>query len=313
MTLQQLNYVITIAETGSFSRAATKLYVSQPSITGAVRDLEREVGISLFHRTGRGVTLTAEGTDFLAYARGVYQPYRELLEHYGRSASHKKRFSVSAQHFSFAVKAFVEMVKHADTEEYEFAVRETRTRSVIDDVAKLHSEIGILWLSDFNRQTLGKLLRSANLEFHPLLRCDACVYLWRGHPLAGESVITFDMLSNYTCISYDQGEDSSFYFSEEILPTNEYSRTIRVCDRATVLNLMVGLNGYTLCPGIICEELNGSEYVAIPFRSDEENPSGAMEIGYIQRKNSIPSGMASLYIEEIGKYLSRYDRYGREI
>lgn len=313
MTLQQLNYVITVAETGSFSRAATKLYVSQPSITGAVRDLEREVGITLFHRTGRGVTLTAEGADFLAYARGVYQPYRELLEHYGKITSHKKRFSVSTQHFSFAVKAFVETVKHADTEEYEFAVRETRTRSVIDDVAKLHSEIGILWLSDFNRQTLGKLLRSANLEFHPLLRCDACVYLWRGHPLAGKDVITFDMLSDYTCISYDQGEDSSFYFSEEILPTNEYSRTIRVCDRATVLNLMVGLNGYTLCPGIICEELNGSEYVAVPFRSDEENPSGAMEIGYIQRKNNIPSGMASLYIEEIGKYLSRYDRYGREI
>ncbi len=313
MTLQQLKYVITIAETGSFSRAATKLYVSQPSITGAVRDLEREIGILLFHRTGRGVTLTPEGADFLAYARGVYQPYRELLEHYGKSASHKKKFSVSTQHFSFAVKAFVETVRHADTEEYEFAIRETRTRAVIDDVAKLHSEIGILWLSDFNRQILGKLLRSANLEFHPLLRCDACVYLWRGHPLAGEREITFDMLKEYTCISYDQGEDSSFYFAEEILTTNEYSRTIKVSDRATVLNLMVGLNGYTLCPGIICEELNGSDYVAVPFRSDAQNPSGAMEIGYIQRKSSIPSGMATLYIEEIGNYLSRYDRYGREI
>ncbi len=313
MTLQQLKYVIAIAESGSFSRAATKLYVSQPSLTGAVRDLEREIGITVFHRTGRGVTLTGEGTDFLAYARSVYQPYRELLEHYGKSASHKKKFSVTTQHFSFAVKAFVETVRHADSEEYEFAVRETRTRTVIDDVAKLHSEIGILWLSDFNRQILSKLLRSANLEFFPLLRCDPCVYLWRGHPLANESSVSFDMLSDYTCISYDQGEDNSFYFAEEILPTNEYSRTIKVTDRATVLNLMVGLNGYTLCPGIICEELNGSEYVAVPFRSDDENPSGCMEIGYIQRKNTILSGMAALYIEEIGKYLSRYDRYGKEI
>ncbi len=313
MTLQQLKYAITIAETGSFSRAATKLYVSQPSLTGAVRDLEREIGITVFHRTGRGVTLTAEGADFLAYARGVYQPYRELLEHYGKTASHKKKFSVSTQHFSFAVKAFVETVKNADTDEYEFAIRETRTRSVIDDVAKLYSEIGILQLSDLNRQVIGKLLRSASLEFHPLLRCEACVYLWRGHPLAKEKEITFDMLTEYTCISYDQGEDSSFYFAEEILSTNEYSRTIKVCDRATVLNLMVGLGGYTLCPGIICEELNGSDYIAVPFRSDDENPTGSMEVGYIQRKNSIPSGMASLYIEEIGKYLSRYDSYGRKI
>lgn len=313
MTIQQLKYAITIAEVGSFSRAATKLYVSQPSLTGAVRDLEREIGIPIFHRTGRGVTLTQEGADFLAYARGVYLPYRELLEHYGKTASHKKKFSVSTQHFSFAVKAFVETVKSADTEEYEFAVRETRTRAVIDDVAKLHSEIGILQRSDFNRQVIGKLLHSANLEFHPLLRCEACVYLWRGHPLAKAKEITFDMLSEYTCISYDQGEDSSFYFAEEILSTNEYSRTIKVCDRATVLNLMVGLDGYTLCPGIICEELNGSDYIAVPFRSDDENPTGSMEIGYIQRKSNIPSGMASLYVEKIGEYLAQYDKYGRKI
>lgn len=313
MTLQQMKYVIRIAETGSFSRAATELYVSQPSLTGAVKELEREIGLTVFHRTGRGVTLTNEGADFLTYVRGVYQPYEELRERYGRGAGHKKKFNVSTQHFSFAVKAFVETVKHADSAEYEFSVKETRTRTVIDDVAGLKSEIGILKLSDFNRQILGKLFRSGHLAFTPLLRCDACVYLWRGHPLAGEREITFDMLRDYTCISYDQGEDTSFYFAEEILSTNEYSRTIKVSDRATVLNLMVGLNGYTLCPGIICEELNGSEYVAIPFRSDEQDPSGSMEIGYIMRKNSLPSGMATLYIEEIRKYLSRYDSYGREI
>lgn len=313
MTLQQMKYLIRIAETGSFSRAATELYVSQPSLTGAVKELEREIGLTIFHRTGRGVTLTNEGADFLTYVRGVYQPYEELQERYAKGAGHKKKFSVSAQHFSFAVKAFVETVKHADSAEYEFAVRETRTHTVIDDVAGLRSEIGILQLTDFNRQILGKMFRSGHLAFHPLLRCDACVYVWRGHPLAGEASITFDMLRDYTCISYDQGEDSSFYFAEEILSTNEYSRTIKVSDRATVLNLMVGLNGYTLCPGIICEELNGSEYVAIPFRSDEQNPNSSMEIGYIAKKNSILSGMATLYIEEIRKYLSGYDSYGRTI
>ena len=308
MTIQQLRYVISISETGSLNKAAEQLYVSQPSLTSSIKELEREMGITIFNRSGRGVSLTSDGVEFLSYARQVYQQYANMMEKYGKIGAVKKKFGVSAQHYSFAVKAFVEMVKNFDATKYEFALRETRTRNVIDDVSTQKSEIGILYLSDFNRKIVTKLLTANNLEFHKLLECDACVYLWRGHPLASKSSITFAELEKYTCISYEQGDNSSFYFSEEILSTNEYPRIIKVCDRATVLNLMVGLNGYILCPGIICEELNGSDYVAVPFESDEENQNSTMEIGYIIRKNSAPTKMANFYIAEIQNYLEKYNK-----
>ena len=305
MTLQQLNYVIIISETGSFNKAAEVLYVAQPSLTSAIKELEKEVGIKIFNRSGKGVTLTNDGTEFLLYARQVYQQYESLLDQYGKAGMRKKKFSVSTQHYSFAVKAFVEMVKTFDTSKYEFAIRETRTREVIDDVNTLRSEIGILYLSDFNRKVITKLLTSNNLVFHRLIDCQAYVYLWCGHPLAKSKAITFPQLADYPCLSFEQGGNSSFFFAEEILSTNDYPRTIKACDRATMLNLMVGLNGYTLCSGIICEELNGSDYVAVPFEADDINPNNAMEIGYIVKKNSLLSEMGELYIEEIKIYLQQ--------
>ena len=303
MTLQQLNYIITISETGSFNKAADKLYVSQPSLTSAVKELEKEIGILIFNRSGKGVTLTAEGLNFLPYARQVYSQYQNLLDVYSKQGKRKRQFAVSTQHYSFAVKAFVEMTKTFDVAEYEFAIRETRTKDVMDDVASSRSEIGILYLNDFNRRAILKLLSSANLLFTPLIRCDAYVYLWKEHPLAAAETISFADLAPYPCISFEQGDNSNFYLSEEILSTNEYPRLIKCCDRATVLNLMVGLNGYTLCSGIICEELNGSDYVAVPFRSAEMDAGQVMEIGYITRKNSILSPAGERYIDEIKKYL----------
>ncbi len=305
MTLQQLNYIITISETGSFNKAADKLYVSQPSLTSAVKELEKEIGILIFNRSGKGVTLTAEGLNFLPYARQVYSQYQNLLDAYSKQGKRKRQFAVSTQHYSFAVKAFVELTKTFDVAEYEFAIRETRTKDVMDDVASSRSEIGILYLNGFNRRAIMKLLSSANLQFSPLIRCDAYVYLWKGHPLAGAESISFADLAPYPCLSFEQGDNSNFYLSEEILSTNEYPRLIKCCDRATVLNLMVGLNGYTLCSGIICEELNGSDYVAIPFRDAEMEAGRGMEIGYITRKNSILSPAGERYIAEIQKYLSR--------
>ena len=303
MTLQQLNYIITISETGSINKAAEKLYVSQPSLTSAIKELEKELGIVLFNRTGRGVTLTADGLDFLPYARQVVGQYMNLLEKYGKAGERRKKFGVSCQHYSFAVKAFVEMVKAYDTAKYDFALRETKTLNVISDVAQLHSEIGILYLSDFNRKAILKLLKSNGLEFHRLINCNAYVYLWRGHPLADRASIGFDDLAPYPCLSFEQGDESSFYFAEEILSTNDYPRSIKTTDRATNLNLMKGLNGYTLCSGIISEELNGEEYIAVPYEADSSNPNSIMEIGYIVRSNAILSDLGERYLREIRKYL----------
>ena len=312
MTLQQLNYIITISETGSFNKAADKLYVSQPSLTSAVKELEKEIGILIFNRSGKGVTLTAEGLSFLPYARQVYSQYQNLLDAYSKQGRRKRQFAVSTQHYSFAVKAFVELAKSFDVAEYEFAIRETRTRDVMDDVASSRSEIGILYMNDFNRRAVMKLLSSANLQFTPLIRCDAYVYLWKGHPLAGKNPISFQDLAPYPCLSFEQGDNSNFYLSEEILSTNEYPRLIKCCDRATVLNLMVGLNGYTLCSGIICEELNGSDYVAVPYLDADVDAGQVMEIGYITRKNSILSPAGERYIAEIKKYLGMEEAPGSQ-
>ena len=303
MTLQQIKYVIGIAETGSLNKASEKLYVSQPSLTATIHDLEDELGITIFNRTGRGVTLTNDGTEFLAAARQLYMNYQNIMEKYGEDGNIKKKFGVSTQHYSFAVKSFVEMVKDFNTNEYEFAIRETKTRDVIDDVANLKSEIGILYLSDFNRKAITSILKSKDLEFHHLIDCKAYVYIWKGHPLAKNKFITMKQLENYPCLSFEQGDGATFYFAEEILSTEEYHRTIKANDRATILNLMIGLNGYTLCSGIICEELNGSDYIAIPFKDEDESINRIMQIGWITRRNFTLSNIGNKYIEEVKKYL----------
>lgn len=308
MTIQQLNYVITISETGSFNKASAILYVAQPSLTSSVKELEKELGITIFHRSGRGVTLTNDGVEFLLYARQLYQQYKSILQKYGEPGTLKKKFGISTQHYSFAVKSFVEMVKKFNTTEYEFAIRETKTQEVIEDVSTLKSEIGIIYLSDFNRMAITKLLHTKDLVFHELTECDAYVYLWKGHPLANCKSIRFSQLNDYPCLSFKQGDNSSFYFAEETLSTNEYARIIKANDRATMLNLMVGLNGYTLCSDIISEELNGDDYVTIPFEHEDTNTADRMVIGYITKKNMMLSRMGELYIHEIKNYLNQYDK-----
>lgn len=307
MTLQQIHYLITIAETGSLNKASELLYVSQPSLTGAVKELERELGFTIFNRTGRGVTLTENGFDLVAHARQVWAQYETLQDHFQSSGSRKHRFGVSTQHYSFAVQAFVSLVKAYDTSRYEFAIRETRTQEVISDVTSLRSEIGVLYLSDFNRAALGKLFRTGDLTFTPLCHCNAYVYLWRGHPLASCEAITFDQLTDYPCLSFEQGGSGSFYFAEEILTTKEYPRTIHTSDRATNLNLMLALNAYTLYSGVICEELNGPEYIAVPFRGDADNQNSVMEIGYLTRRNHLLSDPGQRYVQELRGYLEKHN------
>lgn len=279
MTLLQLKYVITIADCGSMNEAAKRLYLSQPSLSETVMSLEEEVGIEIFIRTNRGIKTTVEGEEFLAYARQVVEQYRLLDDKYISRTKSRKKFCVSMQHYTFAVKAFVEVAKQFGLDEYEFAVRETKTAEVIEDVKNFKSEVGILYRNEFNGKVLDKLFERNELEFHELFTCSTCVYLWNGHPLAENERITMEELEEYPCLSFEQGLNNSFYLSEEVLSTYNYKRIIKINDRATALNLMVGMNAYTLCSGIICEELNGSEYSAIPLDRDEK-----MTIGYVARK-----------------------------
>lgn len=297
MTLTQLKYAIAVSDTGSMNEAAKSLFISQPSLSAAVRELEAEIGVELFKRTSRGITVTPDGEEFLGYARQVAEQYRLIESRYIEKKNIKKKFSVSMQHYSFAVNAFIEMVRQFGMDQYEFAVHETRTWEVIEDVKNFRSEIGILYLNDFNRQVLTKLFRESGLEFCRILDCGIYVYMWKGHPLAGRERIALRELEEYPCLSFEQGNVSSFYFAEEVLSTYEYKRLIKANDRATMLNLMVGLQGYALCSGIICEELNGSDYCAVPLESGE-----IMTIGYIRRKDAVISPLGQKYLEEIAKY-----------
>lgn len=297
MTLNQLNYAITVANANSMNEAARSLFISQPSLSTAIKELEEEIGIELFHRTNRGISLTPEGEEFMGYARQVTEQYRLIESRYISKEKIKKKFGVSTQHYTFAVNAFVEMVKQFGMDEYEFAIHETKTYDVIEDVKNFKSEIGILYLNDFNRKVLTKLFHEYDLEFHELLDCGIYVYMWKGHPLADKGEITLEELDEYPCLSFEQGTYNSFYFAEEVLSIYDYKRLIKANDRATLLNLMVGLKGYTLCSGIICEELNGPDYCAVKLKSDE-----TMTIGYLVRKGVALSELGQKYLEEIAKY-----------
>ena len=298
MTITQLRYVIVIAGTSSMNEAAKELFVSQPSLSASIKELEEEIGIEIFIRSNRGIAVTPKGEEFIGYARQVVQQYELIENKYVNGENQKKHFSVSAQHYAFAVDAFAKMVRQFGMDEYEFAFYETRTYDVIEDVKNFKSEIGILYINDFNRKVFEKLFAEYNLEFHSIIDCEAYVYMWNGHPLAKKKTLSVDDLADYPCLSFEQGKNNSFYFAEEMLSTYQYKQLIRICDRATGLNLMKGLNGYTICSGILCEELNGNDFCAVKLKEDEK-----MTVGYIVRKNLKLSPLAQKYLEEIRKLI----------
>lgn len=303
MTLQQIHYILTIAECRSMNKAAEKLFVAQPTLTSAVREVEQEIGIPIFLRTHRGVTVTNEGAEFLSTVHSLYQQYEEICLKYSDGSGIRRKFSVSMQHYSFAVKAFIEMAKYYNTNEFDMILRETRTLSVIRDVGHLRSEIGILYMSDQNRRLISRLLREEELDFHMLIRCPACVYLAKTHPLAGEQNLSLAQLEEYPCLSFEQGSDADLYLAEELLTEHIFHKTIQVSDRATMMNLLEGMNGYTLCSSIYNKHMSNDKFCVIPFRENADTPNTIMEIGYITKRGAALSSMGTRYIEEIQKHL----------
>jgi len=297
MTLQQLRYAVAIADNKSMNKAAAKLFITQPSLSSTIRDLEEEIGIQLFLRSNRGIVITQEGEEFLGYARQMLEQYRLIEERYVEQKSMRKKFSVSTQHYTFAVEAFIRMVREFGMDEYEFALHETKTHEVIENVQKQKSELGILYLNEFNREVLTKIFRRDELEFIPLFDCHIYVYMSCENPLAGKKKIRMKDLEKYPCLSFEQGDQNSFYFAEEVLSTYDYKQIIKADDRATFLNLMRGLNGYTLCSGIICEELNGDDYTAVPLDTRE-----TMTIGYLKKARMPISPLGEKYISELKSY-----------
>lgn len=299
MTLQQLKYFVTAVECGNITAAAEKLYISQPSLSNAIHNLEKEMGVTAFSRSNKGVVLTHEGEELLSFSRNLLEQAEVMKEHFGTGGKRSPRFSVSCQHYSFAVNAFVELVKEFDAYQYSFILRETQTGEIIDDVANGNSEIGIIYLSESNEEVLKKLIKKNELVYTELFSANPHVFICKDHPLAGENIITPEELKPYPYLVFEQGERNSFYFSEELVSVLDFPKHIQVRDRATLFNLVIGLNGFTVSSGVIDSKLNGDSIIARPLKID-----GSMRIGYIKKKNIMLSRYAEFYLEALHKNLT---------
>lgn len=297
MTLQQLIYSVKIAETKSMNKAAAELFISQPALSSAIHDLEDELNIEIFIRNQRGIIVSTEGENFLSYARQIVEMSNMLKDRYTSDEIKSNKFSVSMQHYSFAVEAFMTLAEEFKLHDYELAVHETKTAEVIENVEKFRSELGIIYQSEFNKKAIDKILSDRLLEFVPLFDCSVYAYMSADHPLAKNKSVTLEDLYDYPCLSFEQGDNNSFYYAEEMFPTHKYNRVIKADDRATMLNLMTGMNGFTMCSGIICEKLNGDGYTAVPLDTDER-----MIIGYVKRKNMPLSKLGERYISILKRY-----------
>ncbi|MCR3758588.1 LysR family transcriptional regulator [Clostridium felsineum] len=296
MTLQQLKYAIKISNCGSINIAANKLFITQPSLSNAIKELERELNIIIFERTNRGVSVTTAGAEFLGYARQVVEQAELLEKKYFNKKPWPQHFSVSTQHYAFSVNAFVDLIKEYGNDEYEFSLRETKTYEIIDDVKNLRSEIGILYLNEFNSKILNKLFKESNLKFTKLFVAKPHVFISKSNPLSKKSEVAIKDLEDYPYLCFEQGEYNSFHFSEEILSTLSHKKTIRVSDRATLFNLLIGLNGYTISTGILSSDLNGDDIIAVPLAADE-----AITVGFISHKSISLSNLAKIYIDALHK------------
>jgi DNA-binding transcriptional LysR family regulator len=299
MTLQQLIYLTTVADCGNITEAAEKLYISQPSLSLAIHNLEKEMGVTAFVRSNKGVAVTREGEELLSYARMLLEQADNMKEHFGSGDRKAPKFSVSCQHYSFAVNAFVDLIKKYDADRYNFIIRETQTGEIIEDVADGKSEIGVIYLSEHNEEVISKLIRNNNLIFEELYVASPHVFICKKHPLAGKELIRVEDLRPYPYLVYEQGNNNSFYFSEEFMSMLDFPKNIQVRDRATLFNLVIGLNGFTVSSGIIDRKLNSSQIIAKPLDVDK-----TMRIGIIKKKNIVFSRYAMFYAEALKKHLS---------
>lgn len=298
MRIEQLDYLEKIIKHGSINLAAKELFLTQPTLSNAVKDLEQEMGIQLLIRSKKGVVLTDEGRRFMVYANQVLAQVKLLEGQYKEKTVKKKVFAVSAQHYAFVVHAFVELIKNVETEEYQFTLRETVTEKILTDVMKFRSDLGILYLNSFNQEIMKKLFKEHDLEFTPLFTASPHVFLSRDNPLTLKKSLSLADLEDYPYLSYEQGDNNSFYFSEEILSTISHKKSIKVTDRATIFNLMVGLNGYTISSGIISSELNDDKIVAIPLEVDDY-----ITLGWLKHKQVKLSEMSLDYLERLKEHI----------
>ena len=298
MNINQIKYVLTIAGSSSMREASTKLFISQPALSSSIRELEDELGILIFERTNKGISLTDEGREFVEYAKKAVGQYEILEDRYLSGDGSKERFSVSTQHYNFAIKAFTTVIKDADPEEFIFSIHETKTREVLEDVRTMKSEVGIVSYSKANEKILKKLIKEYQLEFTPLMKRETYAYVWKDHKFAGRKTISLDDLKDYPCVSFDQSDNSNLYLTEEAMADYDFKKMIRSDDRATTMEIIADLRGYSIGSGMLAEK-DSTLQGLVSIKLEEEDP---LTIGYIVRKGSELSAYGEAYIKELLKY-----------
>ncbi len=298
MNINQIRYVLEVAASQSMREAASKLFVSQPALSASIKELEEELEIVIFERTNKGISLTDAGREFMEYAKKVIGQYEILEDRYLSRNADKERFSVSTQHYNFAIKAFTEVIKGANCDKYVFSIHETKTRDVLEDVRSLKSEVGIVSFSGANESVLKKLFKEYQLEFTPLMRRETYIYVWKDHEFANRKEISIEELSDYPCISFDQSNDSNFYLNEEAMADYDFKKMIKSDDRATTMELMATLGGYSVGSGMLSGE-NAVLSGLVSIKLKEEDP---LTIGYIVRKGADLSKYGKAYVENLQKF-----------
>lgn len=301
MTTQKLRYIIEVVNKGSINEACKTLFISQPSLSTAIKEVEELLGFAIFIRTNKGVVLSQEGIEFLGYARQVVEQEDLLRQRYLKIKPHRQLFSISTQHYAFVVRAFANFVKKYGQEEYEFIFKDTRTYEILEDVKTLRSEIGVIYINNFNEKVMKNFIEQHGLVFHELFTAKPHVFISANNPLAKKSIITLEDLDDFPCLTFEQGENNSFYYSEEILSTIVRKKSIKVSDRATIFNLMIGLDAYTISTGVINPDLNGDGIIALPLAVDE-----LITVGWISHKKTALSKLAEAFIEELKSCVNGY-------
>lgn len=298
MNINQIKYVLTVARSASMREAASKLYISQPALSASIRELEDELGILIFERSNKGITLTEAGYEFIAYAKKAVNQYEILEDKYLSKDKDKERFSVSTQHYTFAIHSFANVINRFNPEKYIFSIHETRTNAVLENVRDMKSEVGVISYSGENEKIMKKLFKEYQLDFYPLMKRETYVYVWKNHKLASAEQVSIEELREYPCVIFDQNDDSNFYLNEEAMGNYEFDKVIKSDDRATTLEIIADTGGFSIGSGMLAQEaatLKG--LVAVKLR--EEDP---LIIGYIVRKGSSLSIYGKSYVEELQKY-----------
>ena len=290
MTIQQCRYVLAIAKCSSFSEAAKQLFIAQSSLSLGIKSLETELNIRIFDRSGYGVHLTDEGAEFIRYAEQICQNSDLVAERYGKRIQQK--LYIATQHYDFIADLFGAFLNETENEGYRFSIREIETYNVIRDVQTAYSDIGIIAIRDSNLEIMKRFLGGRKLLFTPVFSVTPHVFLRKDHPLADCDRLTVEELKEYPYVSYAQGENNSVYFTEELMDASNVDKHIEISDRATLMNVLMVTDAYTVGTGVMPSALNRGDIISIPLDS-----TALYYIGYILNGERKISEMMQKFID----------------